>query len=200
MTKRTKKQPEPAPIVAAPGTIALNINTGHIKAALLCAAKNDVRFYLCGVLIEIKGGKGFVVGTNGHVLFAATFPASDVPDTQFVVPRILLDGKHPTPTIGVTYDGSRVTIISGFERTASAISCKYPDWRAVLPTEADGKAGHYALHYMDLAAKVAKACDVRYPAITQNGDKAGILVLGDDASMILMPQRVSPPKIKAFWA
>lgn len=34
-----------------------------LKAASLCKAKNDVRFYLCGVYL----GDGFLASTNGHV-------------------------------------------------------------------------------------------------------------------------------------
>ncbi|MEH2773061.1 hypothetical protein QE222_27160, partial [Klebsiella pneumoniae] len=34
-----------------------------IRAALVCVAKNDARYYLCGVHITPK----YIEGTNGHV-------------------------------------------------------------------------------------------------------------------------------------
>lgn len=39
------------------------IQSKQIRAALVCAAKNDVRYYLCGVHITPK----YIESTNGHV-------------------------------------------------------------------------------------------------------------------------------------
>lgn len=39
------------------------IQSKLIRAALVCAAKNDVRYYLCGIHITPK----HIEATNGHV-------------------------------------------------------------------------------------------------------------------------------------
>ena len=41
----------------------IELQYGDLKAASLCKAKNDVRFYLCGIYL----GDGFISATNGHV-------------------------------------------------------------------------------------------------------------------------------------
>lgn len=41
----------------------IELQYADLKAAALCKAKSDVRFYLCGVYI----GDGFIAATNGHV-------------------------------------------------------------------------------------------------------------------------------------
>ena len=65
----------------------LNIPARSFAAALKCAAKNDVRFYLNGVYLDLP--KGRIVGTNGHVMFVGKIEAATLP--AVIVPRDLIE-------------------------------------------------------------------------------------------------------------
>lgn len=79
----------------------INIPNKLIRAALECAAKQDIRTHLNGVTVEIlPSGKAVVMGTDGHMMFAGWADVFDsegqAPDQKampikFVAPRQHLD-------------------------------------------------------------------------------------------------------------
>ena len=53
----------------------ITLKTSALFAALECAAKKDIRYYLQGINIQIKKiGVGMVYGTDGCILFAGQLP------------------------------------------------------------------------------------------------------------------------------
>ena len=50
------------------------IDAKLIRAAMACQAKNEVRYYLTGILIAKNGD---IVGTDGHALFRGTHVWTD---------------------------------------------------------------------------------------------------------------------------
>jgi hypothetical protein len=56
-------------------TISLTIPCDYIDAAMQCVSKEETRYYLKGVFID---GRGYIVGTNGHMAFAANYPGATV--------------------------------------------------------------------------------------------------------------------------
>ena len=53
----------------------ITLKTSVLRAALICAAKKDLRYYLQGVCISINGPDvAMVYGTDGHILFAGQCP------------------------------------------------------------------------------------------------------------------------------
>jgi hypothetical protein len=53
----------------------ITFKTSPLFAALECAAKKDLRYYLQGINIQItKDAVGMVYGTDGHILFAGQLP------------------------------------------------------------------------------------------------------------------------------
>jgi hypothetical protein len=53
----------------------ITVKTSALFAALECAAKKDIRYYLQGINIQItKNALGMVYGTDGHILFAGQLP------------------------------------------------------------------------------------------------------------------------------
>lgn len=59
-----------------------------VKAAMLFQAKNDVRFYLNGIMIT----KSHIVATDGHVMFVSPYESDLRPDEQMI---IAIKGKIP---------------------------------------------------------------------------------------------------------
>ena len=55
------------------------------KSSLLVCRKNDVRFYLVGVLVKDR----MIAATNGHSLLICDSP--DVPDVEIIIPRDAID-------------------------------------------------------------------------------------------------------------
>ena len=52
-------------------TMKISIQSSAIRAAAICAAKKDIRYYLVGVHVKVAHRDyATVAGTNGHVLFA----------------------------------------------------------------------------------------------------------------------------------
>ena len=59
-----------------------------VKAAMLFQAKNDVRYYLNGIMIT----KSHIVATDGHVMFVSPYESDLRPDEQMI---IAIKGKIP---------------------------------------------------------------------------------------------------------
>lgn len=118
-----------------------------IKAALSVAAKNDVRYYLNGVLIQSEGRDLRVVGTDGHRMFVAgdreqhDFPA-------WLAEGFILDRECLSETLGLLgkLGGGSIAIdwAPGHKkanlRTLDGAACigikivegKYPAWRSAV--------------------------------------------------------------------
>ena len=59
-----------------------------VRAAMLFQAKNDVRYYLNGIMIT----KSHIVATDGHVMFVSLYESDLRPDEQMI---IAIKGKIP---------------------------------------------------------------------------------------------------------
>lgn len=162
---------------------AIEVNAGLLRAAMFMQAKNDVRFYLNGVLLH---SSGYVVSTNGHCMYKADDEglkqlesnviiaiAGTIP-TKAEVARIhFLDEKEGYITfldsIGHPLQ-SRGRPSAAHRRFFDVVEGKYPDIDRVIPaselqpTESIGVNAEY----LGLVGKCAKAMGIRYPAITMN--------------------------------
>ncbi|SCK49287.1 hypothetical protein VAR608DRAFT_4905 [Variovorax sp. HW608] len=78
----TKQQPadKKTPVEKLGDRESVQIEASILAAALHCAAKNDVRYYLNGVhLFEHREGVLRIEAANGHVLFVHDYPVEKVP-------------------------------------------------------------------------------------------------------------------------
>jgi DNA polymerase-3 subunit beta len=108
-------------------------------------AQQDVRYYLNGMLWELKAGQLRVVATDGHRLAMCTLPSkieSDS-DAQVILPRkgvlelsrlLLVDDEDIVIVIGSNH--IRATTID-FTFTSKLVDGKFPDYERVLPRAAD---------------------------------------------------------------
>src|ERR1700686_4348315 len=67
----------------------LTFSVTQLRAALLCAAKSDIRHYLNGVYIETNNETTRMCGTNGHLLLALDYRCDMQNDYvgNFILPR-----------------------------------------------------------------------------------------------------------------
>ena len=127
------------------GTHQFTVKQGQLKRLIdrtgFAMAQQDVRYYLNGMLWELKGQQLRVVATDGHRLAMCTLPGTvDVNgDTQVILPRkgvlemarLLLDeGAEIAIVIGSNH--IRATT-DDFTFTSKLVDGKFPDYQRVLP-------------------------------------------------------------------
>jgi len=116
-----------------------------IDRTAFAMAQQDVRYYLNGMLWEIRGGRLRFVATDGHRLAICTLPDAieEVDDIQVILPRKgvlelgrLLGDDADEVTIILGANHFRATT-SGFSFTSKLIDGKFPDYERVLPRSAE---------------------------------------------------------------
>ena len=172
-----------------------------VKAAAMCASKEDTRYYLNGVAIQASARGVFIVATDGHRLAAfKQLQGYDGESFNIIIPldiiaKIKLNKKDPFATLkladgllnqwSITHDGSTITF--------SVIDGTFPDWQRIIPKEVDGKTAQFNMTYLGDFAKVAKALtgSETHVSIAHNGDGPALLSFGEeiDGLGVLMPLR-----------
>mgnify|MGYP003630696935 FL=1 len=131
------------------GTHQFTVKQGQLKRLIdrtsFAMAQQDVRYYLNGMLWEIKDKLLRVVATDGHRLAMCTLPgkleATD--DTQVILPRkgvlelarlLLQDEADIAIVIGSNH--IRATT-DDFTFTSKLVDGKFPDYQRVLPRSPD---------------------------------------------------------------
>ncbi len=131
------------------GTHRFTVKQGQLRRLIdrtaFAMAQQDVRYYLNGMLLELKTGRLRVVATDGHRLAMCTLP-SPVPvdeDTQVILPRkgvlelsrLLLEEDQD---IAVVLGSNHLRATTdGFTFTSKLVDGKFPDYERVLPRAAD---------------------------------------------------------------
>ena len=116
----------------------MEIESNLIRAAAECATENDIRSYLNGVCIEYTAGadRVWIIGTNGHTLFAARWAVDPVHDSFKVLIPTKMASKIKAKSIGVNPDGTVQTFFDGTVGSFKADTAnQYPDWRYVVPKQ-----------------------------------------------------------------
>lgn len=185
----------------------LTIAHDIIKALLLIAAKQDIRYYLKGVLVDVRAQDIILVSTDGSVLLAVPY-MDDVDGErivgQWIIPREVLEAvkpmkagraslpisieiipgaEHPDPDrSGATIKAPDSIIITGATTaTTKPVEGRYPDWRFAMPGGASGEVAQFD------PALVAKLGDVhallggsstKYRPVIHHNGGSGALVSG----------------------
>jgi DNA polymerase III subunit beta len=130
----------------AAGDVVLRVSQDELESALsqtqFCMAQQDVRYYLNGLLFEIRGEKLRFVGTDGHRMAVAEIGVrtEGKKDGQVIVPR-----KGVQEMIRLLQPGAEVVEIhiggnhmqvrtENVVFSSKLIDGRYPDYNKVLPT------------------------------------------------------------------
>jgi DNA polymerase-3 subunit beta len=166
----------------------VNIRISYLKAALITAAKKDIRYYLNGVLVDILPRAVRIVSTDGHrcTVFHSAIHDDDADQepAQIIIPRDIVKGiKGATGRIvltALTYDAANplapctLVGIAGGDRIFTPVDGKFPDYTRIMPNSApSGERGCFNPHYLaDFAEVVQIAADrnIAYPEVWDNGD------------------------------
>lgn len=198
----------------------LTIDHAILKALLVVASKQDIRYYLKGVLVDVRAQDVTLVSTNGTVLLSVPYVDNIDGDRlvgQWIIPREALEAVKPckagraTLPIAVeilpgaqTPDPERpgvtigapdtITIAGATTTTTNPIDGRYPDWRRVMPGSASLEVAQFdpalIATFGDVHALLSGSTKFK-PVIHHNGS-GGALVsgLGRNALGVIMPYRV----------
>ncbi len=200
-------------------TISFEAPVAALKAALLFAADNDARGYLCGVCVE-HGPQGTqFTATDGHRLFNTLVSADTVraEPLQYVIHRDVIHAairlvkrqtslpivweqvSNPDPErTGVTVVNQAHITIAGIQTTDVQVEHgRFPGWTRIVPTKLSGKLAQFNPSYVYdcgkaralLLGKNTSDPGSVFVHVMHNGDGPGFVSLGDDAFAVLIPCR-----------
>ena len=164
--------------------ILLKIST--LKAAEICAAKNDIRYYLNGVCIDVRtDSKLVIVGTDGHAMFVGVDDYEgewNGKQEQIIIPiktvkHVLKNCNKKLSHIALEslLDGEMILDTSPFK----PIDGKYPDYKKVIPKVESLKSGigDYNPKILMRGNKaMIKASGHEYPMFNQHGKKSPAVI------------------------
>lgn len=186
----------------------ITLKTSVLRAALLCSAKKDIRYYLQGICISFNHPEiAMVCGTNGHILFAGQCPIDviEAPEAygfEIIVPGDVIKGLDKKAevvmleTIDAMPKGHYVLGNTRFQ----AIDARFPDISRVIPSRdafSEIKPSYFRPEYLctaneALAMFYGDKKDKCYPLL-QRGDSSGVVHNGrNDALVVVMPIRNDP--------
>jgi DNA polymerase-3 subunit beta len=181
-------------------TTSITVSADMLRAALICASKEQARYYLNGVYVDAAG---YLVATDGHRLFAGKFTLPDdaAPFDGWIIPsdvikRALTGYKNKTITISPNRCG---------DISCQPIDGTYPAWRRVLPQgDLSGVAAQFNPAYIADLGKMGKLLGASgaLPAhVHHNGESpAGITFPNcPNAFAVLMPIRSAHAAPDSAW-
>jgi len=183
----------------------ISLKTSALRAALLCSAKKDIRYYLQGVCISINHPEvAMIYGTNGHILFAGQSPMEviEAPEAygfEIIVPGDVikaLDKKSDFVILETIDGGAKGYYVLGNSRF-QAIDARFPDVSRVIPSRdafSELKVSYFKPEYLctaneALAMYYGDKKDKCY-SLAQRGDASGVVHNErNDALVVVMPMR-----------
>ena len=195
----------------------LQLTIEQVKALLVITPKSETRYYLCGVLLEVRDDRAILVSTDGNRMLIlrpdARIEGDNVRDGRWIIPRDLLASVKVKKggALFLSLDqfsgdtAARARIITGgSELSAPTVDATFPDWRRVVPVSASGELAHYDPAYVGDFGTVAELLSgARINArVHHNGTREGAPVeLGvDNALGVVMPLRADNlPYCRPDW-
>ena len=192
----------------------ITLKTSVLRAALLCSAKKDIRYYLQGICLSINHPEvAMVYGTNGHILFAGQCPIDVIEAPEAYGFEIIVHGdvikamdkKVDVITLETIEGGAKGYYVLGNSRF-QAIDARFPDVSRVIPkidAFSELKVSYFRPEYLctaneALAMYYGSKKDKCYPLLTR-GDASGIVHNDkNDALVVVMPMRNDPGHFVGF--
>lgn len=206
-------------------TETLHVPITALRAALQTAAKDDVRYYLCGILLERLDGHVRLVSTDGHTLFAYRVEREQPgADLAVILPREIIQplrrpraNAEPAATITLTWETNETggtgpckvrieandVALEGLE-----IDGRFPDWRRVIPETVSGDPAQYdggmLCRFVTISHELfGKGKELAPFHLYSNGDGPGLICFLDDHAEtmvgVVMPFRSRAPEETRSW-
>ena len=183
----------------------ITLKTSVLRAALICAAKKDLRYYLQGVCVSFNHPKvAMVYGTDGHIMFAGQSPivcpiAPENFGFSIIIPSDTIkaiDKKSEFIDLETIEGGAKDYYLLGNARF-QAIDARYPDISRVVPARDAFSELKPSYFDPELLIKGNEALAMYYGtkkgkafALHQRGDQSGVIHNNqNDAVVVVMPMR-----------
>lgn len=197
------------------------ISTDIFAAASLFRAINDIRYYLNGLYLEAGAQGARLVGCDGHQLAIARiegeYPHSTIILPASLVVAVKMKAKSPQyVTLGFADGGQQFANMENAEGvfvprditltfgetsfTAKELDGRFPDYRRVVPGEADGTVAQFDPQFV---SRIDKACSIlgyqSFVGIAPNGASSGLSVIDEGFVVATMPFKVDPTPVAPAW-
>lgn len=179
-----------------------SIKQSQLKAMLNLAAKQDIRFYLCGVFVEFNQVTTRLVATDGHKLGILNHPSEDNQGAgSLIIPREVIENlpkaaiDHELAFTSEDKEGFwKINAPGGTQIVFQQIEGKFPDYRRVCNFKTNGEAASFNYEYMVQFLKVQKALGgskTNTVNLYQNGTSGALVTLAgvDNFAGVIMPIR-----------
>lgn len=152
---------------------------GHVVHAI---SSEETRYYLNGILFQVRDAQLHLVATDGHRLAVSQCDApegmADAPD--MIVPtklvRLLL-GLSDAAQIDFSASATKITIdAGGVHVLGKLIDGSYPDWTRVVPAKNDTKVTVDAAALAESARRVALICSEKTRVVNVDVSASTILL------------------------
>lgn len=167
-----------------------------LRALTVLAAKDDIRYYLNGLLIEYSPTITRIVATNGHVMGIYNDTQENEGSGSFIIPRSALDLLKPANKLDqvcITREGTgsgSISVIGGASVNFAAVDGKFPDYVRVIPDKVTGEVAQFNPDYIADFKKAYKLLGAKTFHIHHNGHGGAIVDFArDDFLGIMMPIR-----------
>lgn len=182
------------------------IKAQYLKASLLFAGTKDIRYFINGVMLEVRNSNVRLVATDGYRLSVFNCGTeSGVPDMEFIIPRAVIEQlKLKDGHVEITFHYKLIKLsYNNATIQTDSIDGKFPDYRRVLPR--DPMSGRNAQFQTGFMADLDKAWKILNPGdklssayIVHNGKGPAIIDLACvDFTGLIMPLRINSDKIRA---
>ena len=179
------------------------IKQSQLKAMINLAAKQDIRFYLCGVFVEFNQQTTRLVATCGHKLGVLNHCSEDNQGAgSLIIPREVIENlpkaaaDHELTFIKSDGNATGWTIVipGGTQIVFQQIEGNFPDYRRVCNFKTSGEAASFNYEYMVQFLKVQKALGgskTNTVNLYQNGTSGALVTLAgvDNFAGVIMPIR-----------
>lgn len=170
---------------------AILLPKNSLKAMALLASKQDIRYYLNGVLVESNSQHTRLVATDGHLLGVLQVSETAHDDKAFsiIIPAEIIAKLDKVDNFLSTNEHGN-WVIDGINFTP--IDGKFPDYMRVLPTKpATGEASQFNPELINRFAKCSKLLNgSKFPVIAHNGGLSALVDLGLERFIgVVMPMR-----------
>ena len=173
----------------------ITVPVKHLAAALHCAGKKDIRYYLNSVFLDAKAG--CIVATDGTCAYISqpgllVGCTADVNMLREFVEDVVKASAKLTHVV-ITVDGDKLSTDS---RIGKVVDGVFPDWRRIYPAALSGEPAQFDKDLLARIAKANKALGVRlaggYPLYTSGKGAAVCVLAGGQAHAVVMPLRDQP--------
>ena len=178
-----------------------SIKQSQLKAMLNLAAKQDIRFYLCGVFVEFNQQTTRLVATCGHKLGVLNHCSEDNQGAgSLIIPREVIENLPKAgydPELAFTSEdkeGFWKINAPGVQTIFGQIDGNFPDYRRVCNFKTSGEAASFNYEYLVQFLKVQKALGgskTNTVNLYQNGTSGALVTLAgvDNFAGVIMPIR-----------